>query len=264
MDPIPTDKELMKIYCYEQSKEKSTKFISKLNPALGKVIDNQFLMRLLGYWSRWVTRSRAEKSAEFIKNGLVIDIGCGPGEYLKAMKSLGFEIYGCEMGDNLVETARKNSGSKNIFKGELTKLKFPPVDLITFWHVLEHITNFNSTLKKVSEQLNSNGGVVIEVPHAQSLNFSLFKSYWTLMLLPQHLYFWSEKSFQILLSNHKLQAVKFEYPSHFPFVFFSSLVKLMPAFIYLAPILIPVSWLVSQIANLLGRGDVIRVYARKS
>lgn len=264
ISPVPTKSELDKIYNYEHKSNKYDQLVSTLNPGLALVLKNGITKNLLAIWSQRVSLDRVHKAQSFQPTGSVADIGCGPGLFLSGMKQHGYEIWGTEIGDKLIKIASTNTSSTNIVKGKIENIKIPKVNMITFWHVLEHIADYDSTINAASKLLKKDGGLIIEVPHGSSINFSLFKFNWTLLLLPQHLFLWTRKSLDKMLKKHGLVVERVEYPNHFPFVFLSSFVKINPAFVYLTPIMLPLTFIVTIISGYLGLGDIIRVYARKT
>ncbi len=196
-------------------------------------------------------------------NKKVLDVGCGPGDFLLEMKNKGWNVYGVEMGKYLKGVAESKLGDDRVFRGDFNRINFSnnKYDAVTFWHVLEHMSDPGAAIKKSASLLKDNGILVIEVPHSQSFNLEIFKKDWTLLLPPQHLHFYSQETFEQLFEDTDLRIQKLEYPTHFPFVFLTSLIKKNHNFIYLWPVIIPISIAITFAATLLRKGDVIRVYA---
>ncbi len=261
MGKFPGQKELNEIYSYAHPKN-----VSQTNTALNLFIRIPLVEKTLHLHGDLINSARAYSVSKMKEKGVLLDIGAGPGTFLQKAKSLGWKTYGTEMGQKLITSLKKKFGSKSIFSGEVQNIKFGKnkFDVITFWHVFEHIANIDSVLKVALKQLKKDGYLVIEVPHAQSLLFKLFKNNWALLMEPQHLHFGSEKSFEKLFKRHGLQVVKIEHPPHFIFVLFSSLVKVNKSLLLLTPILIPISIIWVYLTSLIKKGDVIRVYATKS
>jgi 2-polyprenyl-3-methyl-5-hydroxy-6-metoxy-1,4-benzoquinol methylase len=222
----------------------------------------------LGKWSFDILRhaiykSRAASISDVTVDGKVLDIGCGTGEFLYYMKRKKWKTYGIEVSKQLVKIA-KGMSKATIYETRLMqfkpKLKF---DVITMWHVFEHLPNPESVIKKLSKILADDGTLVIEVPHGNSFSYKLFKRNWTLLLVPQHLHFWTESAFRILLARNNMKISKIEYPLHFPFVFASSSIKLNRIFIFFVVLLLPISAFITLLTSNLKSGEVIRIYAQK-
>lgn len=92
---------------------------------------------------------------ELIKNGKVLDIGCGNGGYLSILKDCGWKVYGLDFSEKAVRCAREKRGLKNVKKTKAENLPYPErfFDLITMNHVIEHLTDPRKTLKEAKRVL---------------------------------------------------------------------------------------------------------------
>ncbi len=109
-----------------------------------------------------------------IKNKSLLDFGCGKGKFIKLAKKNTKNIAGLEISKQLVNYLSKKF---KIYE-DIDKIdqKF---DIITLFHVLEHIPNQIETLKKLKNLINKNGKLIIEVPHANDLllNLKVFRNF---------------------------------------------------------------------------------------
>ncbi|MBI4036867.1 class I SAM-dependent methyltransferase [Candidatus Daviesbacteria bacterium] len=210
-----------------------------------------------------INRARV-KSLGYTKPRTLLDIGAGPGTFLEEAKKKGWSVYGTEVGNILYNRLARQFGRSHIFKGEVQKIKFGKLkfDAVTLWHVFEHIPNVHQTLRSIKKIMAKNSLLIIEVPHARSLNFMIFKNYRTLLMPPQHLHFWSESSLRQLLNSYNVKIVKVSYPVHFPYVFASSLIGKYRFLLVVSPFIVLLSVVWAFLISLFDRGDVIRVYAR--
>lgn len=258
---FPSPKELDKIYSYH-----GVEGVSKANIVLHASSKIPILRKLMHLQGSLINKGRADSVSKFTPRGKVLDVGCGPGTFLKEMKTRGWDVYGTEMGDKLVEQARKSFGKTRIFKGGVEKAGIgeKKFDVVTLWHVLEHIPNTQEALLKIKRIIKRRGYLVIEVPHAQSLSFSWLRHNWTLLMAPQHLHIWSRDALYHILQSHGFKIVKIEYPLDFPFILFSSLAKVNRLFMILAPLTIIFSFAWSFATSLFKRGDAIRIYCIKN
>jgi 2-polyprenyl-3-methyl-5-hydroxy-6-metoxy-1,4-benzoquinol methylase len=258
----PSDSYFKRFYAYQKGANRE---IRKTNPALLTYLKIPFIKNAISTWTRFINISRATSVKNFTKGNRILDIGCGAGDFLSEMNKSGWDAYGLELGDNLVELAERKVGKGKIFQGYLDKTDFrrAKFDIITIWQVLEHISDLKKTFLKINGILSDKGVLVIEVPHAKSLNLAIFKKNWTLLIPPQHLHLWSKRSFEKLLNNYHLIIKKIEYPVDFPFIFFSSLSKKNRRAIYFFPLLLPLSVILAKIFSILDRGDIVRIYATK-
>lgn len=262
----PSNAFLNHYYAYENSKPGNLKI---LNPLLFKIAASPFLWSIITLWTDYIIHSRAS-TVDRIKSspGTIFDVGCGPGDFLAAMEQKKWSVSGNEVGKKLVSIASDKVSTGKIYLGDLSSIKTgsKKFDVITFWHVWEHISfaELNKTTKTVDRMLNDQGRLIIEVPHANSLAFKLFGPSWTLLLSPQHLHLWTRDSLNKFLKSRGFKAIRTEYPVHFPFVFLSSCIKKYPWSKWLLPIVLPVSVIFEICASKLGQGEVIRIYAQKT
>ncbi|WP_428079383.1 class I SAM-dependent methyltransferase [Candidatus Pelagibacter sp.] len=98
-----------------------------------------------------------------IKNKLICDFGCGEGEFLKYACKFSKKVFGVEINQSSLNNLKNFEKIK--VKKNLSNFKFN-FDLITMFHVLEHLPNQVDILKKIKSKLNINGKIIIEVPHA--------------------------------------------------------------------------------------------------
>ena len=123
----------------------------------------------------------------YFQKGSILDFGCGSGEFLIAMRNAGWQVYG-------VESAQKpRELSKNFMLDVQEKIasfndKF---DVITLWHVLEHIHDIHNMIEKLKERLNKNGILLVAVPNLKSYDAQKFGVYWAAYDAPRHLYHFS-------------------------------------------------------------------------
>ena len=156
---------------------------------------------------------RIKKIKKFKTIGSILDIGCGGGNFLKDMQKEGWDIYGCDLSPYICDVARKTTGSKNIYSGDVLSLNLAEnfFDVITLWHVLEHLTKPKETLIKISKLLKDDGMLIIESPDFSSIQSKFFKSKWFSLDLPRHIHQFSPKTMEKLLNSVNLKTFKKDY-----------------------------------------------------
>lgn len=100
----------------------------------------------------------------------VLEVGSGGGEFLYLLKKLGLDAFGIEPNEGYAEYA-KNEYQLNIKNGFLQNTEFEEnsFDMVTLWHVLEHMDNPTDCLKKIHSFMATGGLLVIEVPNVESV-----------------------------------------------------------------------------------------------
>jgi SAM-dependent methyltransferase len=147
---------------------------------------------------QWVLRAfrRARLRAVAARRpGRVLDIGCGDGSFLMALAQRGWEIFGTELSEPIAATARKRLGER-VRVGPIDEIGFAEAsfDLVTFWHVLEHLANPGLVLSEARRLVRTDGRVVVAVPNIESLQASIFKEDWLHLDVPRHRWHFSPRT----------------------------------------------------------------------
>lgn len=142
--------------------------------------------------------------APFLKEKTILDYGCGTGEFLKFCKQKGAAIYGCDPSDIARQKASANTGS-NILNPDQYKNFKTKVDVITMWHVLEHVPDFIDVLELHKSNLNSGGAIVIAVPNHKSYDAQKYREFWAAYDVPRHLWHFSATDITRLAEKINMQ-----------------------------------------------------------
>ena len=204
--PVPNIEELPKYY-------ESQDYISHTDEKRG------FLSRLYQLVKKW----SLQKKTNLIYNqnngiGSLLDVGAGTGDFLKVAKKKGWEVYGTEPNPN----ASKLASEKGVKLGtSLKDFAGKQFDVITLWHVLEHIPNLEETISELSSLVKPKGVLIIAVPNFKSFDAKYYGKYWAAYDVPRHLWHFSKEAMENLFAkNFKLKKIE-------PMIFDSFYVSLL-------------------------------------
>ena len=140
-----------------------------------------------------------------VKEKNVLDIGAGTGDFLNTCKSNGWNVFGVEPSND----ARLIAKEKGVaLKSKLEELPINKFDVITLWHVLEHVDNLCEYVSKLKELLTDTGRLVIAVPNYKSYDANYYKEYWAAFDVPRHLWHFSQTSIHKIFSEEDMLVEK--------------------------------------------------------
>ncbi len=157
---------------------------------------------LMSFLYQTVKKYSLKKKAKLIHKlnsgtGELLDIGAGTGDFLSAARNKGWTVSGSEPN----HSARKIASEKGIeLKSSIDEFQGKQFDVITLWHVLEHIPDLEAALQKIQDLLKPNGILIVAVPNFNSWDAQYYKSYWAAFDVPRHLWHFSQASMRKLIS----------------------------------------------------------------
>jgi len=144
-------------------------------------------------------------TAARLKQGKLLDIGAGTGAFAAHMREHGWEVTGLEPD----QAAREKAGSLHKMAlqpiGNLYDLPEDHFDVITMWHVLEHVHDLHACLEQLRKVMRRGGCIFIAVPNYTSYDAGFYKGAWAAYDVPRHLYHFSPASMRRLLESHAFQ-----------------------------------------------------------
>ena len=137
----------------------------------------------------------------------ILDYGCGAGDFLQHMQNNGYDVMGMEPNPKANEISKSKIGKDNVVNVELKDInrKF---DIITMWHVLEHIPNLNEIIAELKLHLNPNGTLIIAVPNHLSYDANYYGKFWAAYDVPRHLWHFNPESIKALFNNFGMKIEK--------------------------------------------------------
>ena len=170
--PLPTFEELDRLY--------GSAYYGETTPSFFSWDRLRLLLHSTVLWQR--RRALLNHQA-----GRLLDVGCGDGDFAATMKRRGWEAYGTEF-----STAARQLGEAKgvkVHQGDVASAQFPNdfFDVVTLWHVLEHVPDPTAELTEIYRILRPGGLLVLETPNIASLTFQLCKKSWFPLGIPGHL-----------------------------------------------------------------------------
>ena len=119
--------------------------------------------------------------------GKLLDIGCGVGDFLHVAENKGWQCTGVEPSDEAREIARQRIKGDLLYSEDLEQLPDQSFDLITMWHVLEHVDDLKWQVAQLQRLIKPNGRIVIAVPNYRSYDGRFYNAFWAAYDVPRHL-----------------------------------------------------------------------------
>ncbi|MHC5309826.1 class I SAM-dependent methyltransferase [Myroides sp. LJL116] len=171
-----------------------------------------------------VKKNAIQRKLQFIQSlrpqaKSILDIGCGTGEFLLHAKNNGWKTTGLEPSDQAKNLAKQKGLELVEHSSELKDASF---DVITMWHVLEHVADLDFQIKELRRLLKKDGIILIAVPNHESYDAQYYKQFWAAYDVPRHLWHFSRSSIINLFEKYH-----FSIQGLYPLVFDSFYVSLL-------------------------------------
>ena len=137
-----------------------------------------------------------------VARGTILDYGCGTGMFLSECKKDKWKTIGIEPDNGARGLATKHQLKVFESKEELAKQpQLETFNVITLWHVLEHVVDLRSTIDFLKDSLVKNGYIIIAVPNYKSFDAEAYDKHWAAYDLPRHLYHFDKATITRLMSD---------------------------------------------------------------
>jgi len=194
-NPRPEPGDLPKYY-------NSTEYISHSNVNTGLI--NKVYQAVRTY----TLRSKARLVKTYLKKGQILDIGCGTGEFLNTMQHYNFIATGIEPNREARKHAKRKYGLAVYEEADINGLSKKSFNVITLWHVLEHVFNLNERVLQIKQLIADDGLLVVALPNPSSWDAKHYGKFWAAYDCPRHLYHFDKFAVKNLFKNFGFEIIK--------------------------------------------------------
>ncbi len=186
-NPTPNVEDLGSYYLSED-------YISHSNTSKG------LISKLYKTIRNYTLKNKLKLINKYVSRGTLLDYGCGTGMFLNVCKQNGWKVCGLEPDAGAAKFATEMG--LNVFSDKnrvITYTNNTKFNIITLWHVLEHVTDLEDTLAFFKNNLDKNGVLIIALPNYKSYDATYYNEYWAAYDVPRHLYHFDINSIQNLV-----------------------------------------------------------------
>ena len=137
--------------------------------------------------------------------GKLLDIGAGTGEFLSVAKNDGWQTIGVEPSDRAKAIAKSKGVS---FVEQTSELENNSFDVISMWHVLEHVPDLDAQIKELKRLLKPTGTLIIAVPNFKSFDAKYYGKFWAAYDVPIHFWHFSKTAIKLLFEKEEMKLEK--------------------------------------------------------
>lgn len=151
---------------------------------------------MLGRKARLVVKESHRKS------GRLLDIGTGTGYFASTMEQRGWKVEAIEKNPQARMFAKEHFGLEVKADEALQEFESGCFDVITLWHVMEHLEHLDATWERLRELLSDRGVLIVAVPNCSSYDAGKYGEYWAAYDVPRHLWHFTPVTIQQFASKH--------------------------------------------------------------
>lgn len=194
-NPRPLENEIAAFY-------QSEDYISHSNTSKGLVSKIYQVVR------KYTLKKKMALINSLSARGQILDIGCGTGEFLNRCKEDGWKATGIEPGEQARKFGRETYGIDVREPDALKNLPDGAFQIVTMWHVLEHVHRLADTVENLKRLLSKDGTLLIAVPNCTSLDAKIYGENWLAYEVPRHLYHFAPKDIRALFNRHGMNVLQ--------------------------------------------------------
>jgi 2-polyprenyl-3-methyl-5-hydroxy-6-metoxy-1,4-benzoquinol methylase len=185
------------------------------------------LMNRVYHWVRQYMlsqKARLVKQASKMPKGTILDYGTGTGYFANTMVRKGWIVKAIEKSPQARTFAKKHFGLDVDAETALPHYEATTFDVVTLWHVMEHLEHLNEMWNTLHRILKERGVLIVAVPNPNSYDAKKYKEWWAAYDVPRHLWHFSPSVMQQFGAKHGF-ILEAEYPMPFDAFYVSMLTE---------------------------------------
>jgi len=151
---------------------------------------------------KYTLRQKKNLITGYHKTGELLDIGCASGQFINYMEKGNWKVKGIEPDEKTRNYAIAEFGLQVFPENYLSQIPAGSFDVITMWHVLEHVSELNQRMEQLKWLVKPQGIIIIAVPNCNSYDARKYSTFWAGYDLPRHLYHFTKSDISFLAKKH--------------------------------------------------------------
>ncbi|MCG9879503.1 MAG: class I SAM-dependent methyltransferase [Bacteroidia bacterium] len=198
-NPRPTELEIGKYY-------ESNKYISHAGSDKSEL---GVTYKIYDWVRNYSIGNKLKLIKKYHKSGKLLDLGCGLGYFLDGVKKDNtFHSIGADISLEAIKYVKNTFNIEVLEESKLSLESDKSYDIITQWHVMEHVHRLEERMILLKRILKEEGTMFIAVPISNSFDSQYYKQFWDGYDVPRHLYHFTSNSMRILMEKHGFKIVK--------------------------------------------------------
>ena len=140
-----------------------------------------------------------------LKKKKILDVGCGTGDFLKVAQLNNWQVSGIEPNEQARQIANQKTNNVVFEAEQLSNFEKHSFDVISLWHVFEHLPKLHAHISILKNLLKVNGTLFIAVPNHASYDAKYYENFWAAYDVPRHLWHFNQTSLSKLFESNNMQ-----------------------------------------------------------
>jgi 2-polyprenyl-3-methyl-5-hydroxy-6-metoxy-1,4-benzoquinol methylase len=141
----------------------------------------------------------ARRLAPYRRSGRLLDVGCGAGAVMRALRGQGWQCEGTDLSDLAARRLREEGFVVHVGTMEDLAGGLGVYDVVVMTETIEHVREPRLLMEATVRVIRPGGGLYLTTPHIDSLSRRLLGSRWRPIEVPEHLFYFNPRSMRRLL-----------------------------------------------------------------